>query len=197
MQAIESQTLILYHTTLGDHWPEEGGRALAARLPYLKRLAVAKSGAAARATLAGIALALRALEAALARPVAVSELAFAADAKPCLAGGAAAADFSIAHSGDLVGCAALRGGEVGFDLEQGTEAHLADWVAREAAVKATGAGVRAMHEVVLTVGGATWRGRQWHARRLEAFPGATACVMTSVEPATVQVRAVPLAELFA
>ena len=60
MQAVESQTLILYHTDLRDQWPEEAGRALAARLPYRKRLSVGSGTDAARATLAGIALALRA-----------------------------------------------------------------------------------------------------------------------------------------
>ena len=80
---------------------------LAAQLPYLKRLSVASGSAAARASLAGIALALRALAAVLGRPVAVAELVFAADAKPRLDADAAV-DFSIAHSGSLVGCAALR-----------------------------------------------------------------------------------------
>ncbi len=196
MQAIESQTLILYHTDLGDHWPEGGARALAAQLPYLKRLAVASGSAAARASLAGIALALRALGAVLGRPVAVSDLVFARDAKPRLAAGGLA-DFSIAHSGTVVGCAALRGGEVGFDLEQGTAGRLADWVAREATVKAAGAGLRAMNEVSLLPGGAVCRGVHWHACALDAFPGATACLMTSVALAAVQLRALSLAELFA
>ncbi|HEY2807635.1 MAG TPA: hypothetical protein VGI91_02480 [Steroidobacteraceae bacterium] len=195
MQAIESQTLILYHTDLGGHWPEEGGSALAARLPYLKRLALAKGGAAARASIAGIALALRALAGLLGRPVAVSELEFAPDAKPCLASGVAV-DFSIAHSGSLVGCAALRGGKVGFDLECGTDRRLNDWVAREATVKACGAGMRAVNEVTLTPGGAMCRGVLWHARVLDAFPGATACLVTSSKVATVQLRALPLADLF-
>jgi phosphopantetheinyl transferase len=195
MQAIESQTLILYHTNLADQWPEEAARALAARLPYLKRLSVASGSAAARASLAGIALALRALAAVLGRPVAVAELAFAADAKPRLATDAAA-DFSIAHSGDLVGCAALRGARVGFDVEQGTEERLDNWVARETVVKAAGFGVRALNEVALSPGGALCRGARWYGRRLETFPGATACLMTSVEVAAVELRALALADLF-
>ena len=64
------------------------------------------------------------------------------------------ADFSIAHSANLVGCAALRGAQVGFDLEQGTDRRLENWVAREAVVKAAGLGVRAMGEVALSAG---WR----------------------------------------
>src|SRR5450432_1598329 len=132
MQAIESQTLILYHTDLRDHWPEEGARALAATLPYLKRLSVASGNDAARASLAGIALALRALATLLGRRAAVSEFVFAQHQKPQLAAAGAAVDFSIAHSGSVVGCAAVRGARVGFDVEQGTDERLDNWVAREA-----------------------------------------------------------------
>src|SRR5947208_3686398 len=70
MQAIESETLILYHTDLRGEWPREAARALAARLPYGKRLATRADSPGARASLAGIALALRALTALTARPVA-------------------------------------------------------------------------------------------------------------------------------
>jgi phosphopantetheinyl transferase len=195
MQAVESQTLILYHTDLTDQWPEEAARALAARLPYQKRLAVASGGAAARASLAGIALARRALAAVLGRPVAVAELVFPAGAKPRL-GTDAAADFSIAHSASLVGCAALRGARVGFDVEYGTHERLADWVAREAVVKAAGLGVRALHEVSWSAGGALCRGTRWYARRLETFPGAAACLMTSAEVAAVELRRLAPADLF-
>ena len=166
-------------------------------LPYLKRLSVGSGTDAARASLAGIALALRALGTLLGRPVAVSEIVFAQDAKPQLGDARAAADFSIAHSGALVGCAALRGAQVGFDVEQGTDAHLGNWVAREATVKAAGVGMRAAGEVTLAPGVALCRGTRWYARALDVFPGATACVMTSIELAAVQVRAFTLAELFA
>src|ERR1700741_5052802 len=76
MQAVESQTLILYHTDLrGGQWPEEAARALALRLPYAKRLEVAAHSAAAPATLAGVALALRALGELMGRRIAPGELA--------------------------------------------------------------------------------------------------------------------------
>lgn len=197
MQAVESQTLILYHTDLRGQWPEEGARRLAARLPYLKRLAVC-GGEAARASLAGVALALTALARVTGRPVQPRELEFARDSKPQLAGGAGAAcDFSISHSGPFVGCAALTGGRVGFDVECGVAPRLTDWVAREAVVKAAGLGVRALSGVKLTADGATLRGESWYARPLDHFPGAAACVMTSTPVAEVVVRAVRLAELFA
>jgi phosphopantetheinyl transferase len=203
MQAVESQTLILYHTDLRGQWPEERARALAARLPYLKRLAVSARSERAHCTLAGVALALRALSRALGREVHTSELMFAPEEKPQLAsaaGGAhtrGTADFSVAHSGPLVGCAALRGARVGLDLELGSDARLHNWVAREAVVKAAGFGMRAVSEVELSGTGARCRGEHWHARRLDDFPGAAACVMTSVAVVAVEARQVPLAELFA
>src|SRR5437762_11811578 len=61
MQAVESQTLILYHTDLRGQWPAAAARALAARLPYGKRLALGADEPQQHASPAGIALALRAL----------------------------------------------------------------------------------------------------------------------------------------
>src|SRR5207245_10897902 len=61
MQAVESQTLILYHTDLRGQWPAAAAGALAARLPYGKRLALGADEPQQHASLAGIALALRAL----------------------------------------------------------------------------------------------------------------------------------------
>src|SRR5256885_6041615 len=82
MQAIESETLILYHTDLRGEWPREAARALAARLPYGKRLATRADSPGARASLAGIALALRALTALTGRAVAPGEMVFPRGAKP-------------------------------------------------------------------------------------------------------------------
>src|SRR5215469_14855782 len=131
MQSVESQNLILYHTDLRGQWPEEGARSFTARLPYLKRLALGRGGDAARASLAGIALAQHALAGLLGRPVDVGEIVFATGEKPHLvqglrlaaAGGSAVAarplpgssvpgappDFSISHSGPWVACAAIAG----------------------------------------------------------------------------------------
>jgi hypothetical protein len=91
----------------------------------------------------------------------------------------------------------VRGAQVGFDVEQGTGERLNNWVAREATVKAAGMGVRALNEVMLAPGGALCRGTRWYGRALHAFPGATACVMTSIEVAAVQLQALALADLFA
>jgi 4'-phosphopantetheinyl transferase len=206
MQAVESQTLILYHSDLRGQWPQAQARALAATLPYAKRLEVASHAARAPATLAGIALALRALGELAGREIRATQLAFPQDGKPRLLsagvsrlGGAErdGPDFSISHSGPWVGCAAVAHGLVGFDLELGTDERLTEWAAREAALKACGAGLAQARAVALHESGATCRGTVLNARALGLFPGAAACVMTSRAVDRIQARAVPLAELFA
>jgi hypothetical protein len=219
MQAIESETLILYHTDLRGQWPAEAARAFAARLPYARRLALRGESATAQASLAGAALALRALGQLLGRTVSAGELVFAAGSKPVLgaatravaSGGAttvhAAAvgvgltpDFSISHSGPWVGCAALARGRIGLDIELGTERRIADWVVREAALKSSGEGLHALEEVRSLHSGERrllWRGECWHVRRLEQFAGACACVVSSLALHSVEAHAVVLGELFA
>jgi phosphopantetheinyl transferase len=214
MQAVESQTLILYHTDLRGQWPAAAARAFAARLPYARRLA-ANSSDAARASLAGAALAVRALSRVLKRAVQAGELAFVEGHKPqlrmaravgCVAGAATrlpegcAADFSISHSGPWVGCAALPCGRIGFDIEEGRDAGTREWVLREAALKATGEGLRALAAARTLEAQADlvrWRDAAWHVRRLEVFAGAVACILSSVPIAKLEMRAVPLADVFA
>jgi len=209
MQAVESETLILYHTDLRGEWPRDAARALAARLPYGKRLATRADSPGARASLAGIALALRALTALTGRAVGPGEIVFAQGAKPrlahaCVARGGPAderrtlcPDFSISHSGPWVGCAAVRCGRVGFDVEIGSGERIASFVAREAALKACGAGIRALREVHLGAGRASCRGELLYARALQLFPGAAACVMTSLAVPEFGAHALSPAELFA
>jgi phosphopantetheinyl transferase len=195
MQAVESETLILYHTDLRGEWPRDAARALAARLPYGKRLATSADSPGARASLAGIALALRALSALTGRAVGPGEIVFAQGAKPRLAH--ACPDFSISHSGPWVGCAAVRCGRVGFDVEMGSGERIASFVAREAALKACGAGIRALREVRLSAGRASCRGELMYAHALQLFPGAAACVMTSLAVPELGAHALSPAELFA
>jgi hypothetical protein len=227
MQAVESENLILYHTDLRGQWPEGAARSFAAALPYLKRLALGRGGDAARASLAGTALALRALSELLGRRVYAGEILFAQGEKPRLeplaglavaGGGAAAArvlsglstaasvpDFSISHSGPWVACAAAAGDRLGLDLEVGTEARIAQWVVREALLKATGEGLRAAREVraievpesAAPQACVQWRGECWHLRRLEFFPATSACLVSSCAVSNLAVHHVPLAELFA
>jgi hypothetical protein len=202
MQAVESQTLILYHSDLRGQWPIEAARSLAARLPYAKRLEVAAHASAAPATLAGVALALRALSQLAGIRVSPGELAFPDGGKPHLTRAAVAGsdesfDFSISHSGHWVGCAAIAHGLVGFDVELGTEPRLSAWAAREAALKACGAPLAEAREVELFQGGARCRGVALEARPLGLFPGAAACVMTSLPVAHLEAHPLTLAELFA
>jgi hypothetical protein len=201
MQAVERETLILYHSDLRGQWPEAAGRAFVARLPYARRLALRAARDADRASLAGIALALRALGRVLGRRVSAGELRFHAGAKPRLAprAAAAAADFSISHSGAYVGCVAAARGCVGLDIEIGTQPRIAQWVLREAALKATGEGLRgwrATDAPQSCADVAEWRGRHWHVRRLELFPGAAAAVVASEPVQALETQAVALAELF-
>ena len=197
MQAIESQNLILYQTDLRGQWPQGAARAFATRLPYARRLALSSGSAAAHASLAGIALALRALTRLLGRRVHPSEMLFAPGEKPRLA--PPAADFSISHAGPWVACAALARGRIGLDLEMGTDERITGWVLREAALKASGEGLRALHEmqdVSVHGGRLSWRGELWHVRRPAGFAGASACIVSSDEIAAVESNALGLAELF-
>jgi hypothetical protein len=213
MQAVESETLILHHAELDGQWPVEAARAFAATLPYARRLAAGADRPAARASLAGLALAVHALSELLARRVHAGELIFIQGQKPALAGACArlpdatplaesgaASDFSIAHSGPWVGCAALSCGQVGFDVEVGTDARIAEWVVREAALKATGDGLRALRELPAVADAAErleFRGRSWHVRRLQMFRGACAALVTSRAVPRMATRRLALAELFA
>ena len=220
MQLIESETLILYHTDLRGQWPEGPAQAFAARLPYARRLALRASRASDHASLAGLALALRALGQLLGRVVGAAEIVFAHGQKPRLAcasaltgasapravraAPAAAAgacpDFSISHSGHWVGCAAMARARVGFDVELGTDARRTQWVVREAALKATGEGLRALPEarqLRALAGRLRWRGELWHVRQLELFAGAPACVVSSRPVRELDTRAIALEELFA
>ena len=147
-----------------------------------------------------MALALRALSELTGGRVAPGELAFPDGGKPRLARTAAAGgepDFSISHSGPWAGCAAAAHGRVGFDVELGTEPRLVAWAAREAALKACGAPLIEAPDVELLEGGARCRGVALFGVPLELFPGAAACVMTSLPVGRVEARALTLAELFA
>jgi hypothetical protein len=227
MQAIESRKLISFYTDLRGAWPEPSARAFTAHLPYARRLALRAMRSESRASLAGIALALRALARLIGRTVRAGELVFARGEKPRLATATVhrlhacgeapatlarslrpsediaaddiAVDFSISHAGPWVACAALARGCVGFDLEMGTDARVAAWVLREAALKAGGEGLRALKEVEdlhVREGRMHWRGGVWHVRRLEGFEGASACVVSSIDVEAIETHPVELAELF-
>ena len=144
---------------------------------------------------------MRALERLTGRDVAPAALTFPDGGKPHLARAAAALpclpDFSISHSGPWVGCAAVAQGLVGFDVEDGTGERLTAWAAREAALKACGAGITEAREVELDGEGARCRGVSLRAMRLELFAGAAACIMTSLPVSRLETHSLSLAELFA
>jgi len=79
----------------------------------------------------------------------------------------------------------------------GSGERIATFVAREAALKACGAGIGALPEVRLSAGRASCRGELWHAHTLGLFAGAAACVMTSLAVPEPAARALSLEELFA
>ena len=123
--------------------------SLLASLAYGKRLELESRSREERdASLRGIALALAALHTLHTGRVAPGDLCFPQDGKPHLPG---APDFSIAHSGDRVGCAVAGQGAVGFDVETCTTttslAELARWTAIEAVLKAAGTSLRHARQV--------------------------------------------------
>jgi 4'-phosphopantetheinyl transferase len=194
MQAAEAEAVILYYSDLRGQWPEASGRALLKSLPYGKRLQVAARREQSKATLAGVALALRALEHVAGRTIAPAEIRFPDGGKPSLEGGP---QFSISHSGPWVGCAVLAQGLIGFDIEQGSGERVISWAATEAALKACGAGIAEASAVKLSGERAVCRGRMLYAHAVELFPGAAACVMTSCPARALNAYALPLPELFA
>ena len=128
--------------------------------------------------------------------MAPGEIRFARGEKPHLA---TAVDFSISHAGPRVACAALAGGRIGLDLETGSDERIAEWVLREAILKASGEGLRALREaqdLSVHAGRVHWRGESWHVRRLADFDGDSACIVCSREVPAVASHAVALAELF-
>lgn len=127
-----------------DDAPAVALDALLASLPYGKRLDLeARDGAARRASLAGIALALHGLSRLRGSPVRAAELSFPQDGKPALPGGP---DFSVSHAGPAVAVAVYPAGPVGFDLEpirdDADRARLERWTSIEAVLKAAGRGLR-------------------------------------------------------
>jgi 4'-phosphopantetheinyl transferase len=89
---------------------------LLARLPYAKRLELEGRDPQSRhASLAGIALVLRGIEALRGGPAAAGQLQFPTGGKPCVPGGPG---FNVSHGGQRVAAALCLDVEVGFDLEE-------------------------------------------------------------------------------
>ncbi len=128
-------------------------------------------------------------------------------------------DFSISHSGNLVGCAIHRSGSVGLDIERETPINPAAfrlylspeerswatggrffsvWTRKESVVKAHGSsGLPQVRDVQLTEEGARFAGKHWSTRRIDLAPGYSACVATEAgaRPAPISVRELRLESL--
>jgi phosphopantetheinyl transferase len=214
MQVAENDSAILYYSHLSGDWPEERAALFWRSLPYAKRLATDAQEIEGRRTLAGVSLARRALAALLGREVPAKDFVFPDGGKPHVPG---APDFSIAHSGPWVGCAAVATGRIGFDVEcerPGIEqtvrllyspeeavsltpqAALERWVATEAALKAFGASVREAQQVEFRAEQPFFRGEPLHRTDVNVFESAAACVMTSRPIRSLETCRVSLAELF-
>jgi phosphopantetheinyl transferase len=214
MQVTENGSAILYYSHLSGDWPDERAVLFQRSLPYAKRLATDAQEIEGRRTLAGVSLARRALAAVLGREVPAKDFVFPDGGKPHVPG---APDFSIAHSGPWVGCAAVATGRIGFDVEcerPGIEQTvrllyspaeaasltpqiaLARWVATEAALKVFGASVREAQQVEFRADRPFFRGETLHRMAIDVFEGAAACVMTSQPLSSLRARRVLLAELF-
>jgi 4'-phosphopantetheinyl transferase EntD len=206
-----SHRTILYYSAV----PSENDAAALAPLAAALR-GVAPAGEATRvrgrASLAGIALALRALRALCARVVRAEELVFAPGAKPRFPGGP---DFSISHSDEWVGVAATASGAIGFDIEGERadrlalrfvcdETELASirdcgatamWVAKEAALKAWGLGILAAPRVRIRGNTAALDARRLTLHPVTALAGARACIATAGALETLEQQYVPPAAL--
>jgi phosphopantetheinyl transferase len=214
MQVTEKDAVILFYSDLRGEWPEAAAAWFLRSLPYAKRLLVGAQGPDGHKTLAGVSLARRALAAIMGHEVAARDFMFPDGGKPYVPG---AVDFSIAHSGPWVGCAVAASGRIGFDVEcqrPGIEqtvrllvspveaphltprSALERWVATEAALKAFGASLREASAVEFRGAHAFFRGEPLYRGEVDVFTDAAACVMTSQRASCVDVREVPLSELF-
>jgi len=141
--------VLILHSSLDGDGGDARADALLMRLPYARRLELARRDPDARlASLAGLALALAGAARLRGRAVEPGQLQFPANGKPGLAGGPS---FSVAHSATRVAVAISDDCAVGLDLEDSTSAapddaratlRLQRWTAIEAALKAVGAGLR-------------------------------------------------------
>lgn len=164
-------------------------------LPYARRLELTAAGARGRASLAGIALALRAL-ADLGVAAEAGALHFPQWGKPALRRPPTpGADFSVSHAGHWVACAAVRGGRVGLDIECGGDPGVRAWVLREAALKCLGHALATAPQVRLE-GERVCVGTTWlHAQRITLAAGIEAALAADGPVQLAAPRCLRLAEL--
>jgi phosphopantetheinyl transferase len=190
------------------HVPGAALAPIETALPYAKRLSLAREPRVREATLLGVALACSMLGAHLRRNVRAGEIVFPLGGKPKFPGGA---DFNISHCNAWIACALASAGVVGLDVEDSDAVVLESarrsgpepqdlspvvaWVAREATLKALGAGIAEARDVRILPRQTVLRGRALHCMDLDALPGAHACIVTSEPVATLAIRKIDAGDL--
>lgn len=178
--------VMVLHAALPGHLDAARAAALLERLPYARRLELDRREAKDRhASLFALDVVLSGAARLRGRVVPPGQLRFPQDGKPHLEGGPF---FSLSHSRTRVAVALGEGCEVGIDVEDvlpaapGGRARgaLERWTATEAALKAAGAGLRAVARVRLATDltSAEFAGTRIHLARLDLGPGWVASLAT-------------------
>ena len=205
--------VILAYSRLPRQLPA-GLRALwRARLTPARALRLSADPGAQARSLVGIALACTLLSHAGERRIEPRALRYTPLGKPHAPG---LPEFSIAHAGSWVVCALASVGDVGVDIELLAQAQalpawrhvfdagelaaarsprmaLAIWTAKEAALKAAGAGFAELPHVRVRGRELRFRGQRWHCRAPRVAPGTIARLVTSRPVARLRYMAVPAA----
>jgi len=193
--------VLILHSSLDGDGGDARADALLMRLPYARRLELARRDPDARlASLAGLALALAGAARLRGRRVEPGELQFPANGKPGLAGGPS---FSVAHSATRVAVAISDDCAVGLDLEDSTSAapddaratlRLQRWTAIEAALKAVGAGLRSAGELRMAedLATASFAGIEINLQRVEIAADCVARLATLAQIVDVTVERIPV-----
>lgn len=193
--------VLILHAPLAGMDEDVRADALLMRLPYARRLDLARRDPRARlASLAGVALALAGTARLRGRPVEPGRLEFPAHGKPGLAGGPS---FSVAHTATRVAVAISDDCEVGLDLEDATAAapddatallRLQRWTAIEAALKAVGAGLQSVGRLSMAddLSTATFAGVELSLHPIEIGADCVARLATQARVAQVTVEQMPV-----
>jgi len=193
--------VLILHSSLAGARGDARADALLMRLPYARRLELARRGPDARlASLAGVALALAGAARLRGRPVEPGQLKFPASGKPGFADGPC---FSVAHSLTRVAVAVSEDCELGLDLEDtfgsapydaGPTRRLERWTAIEAALKAVGAGLRSADQLRMAedLATASLGGIDINLQRVEIEADCVARLATLARTVDVTVERIPV-----
>lgn len=166
-----------------------------AQLAYGRRLELeARDPVARSSSLAGLCLVLAGAQEIIGREARASELRFPTGGKPHFA--SAGPKFSVSHCEGCVVVAISADIDPGIDVEDepaqpAVRAQRARWVATEAIIKASGAGLRAAKEVSLDedAAGGVLRGLRYQLYGLELGPGVIGALASLVPVGRIEYRA--------